>query len=42
MNDVYKKMIIDFYTERGFAGKRKFQILNYHFNELLESFLKDS
>lgn len=34
-------MFLDSYAERGFAGRKKIKILNYHFNEILEALLRD-
>lgn len=28
----YHQFFLEFYAERGFAGKKKLNILNYHFN----------
>ena len=41
-SDDHYKTFQESYAERGFAGKKKIKLLNYHFNEILESLLKDS
>ena len=40
--DKFYAEFIKSYDEHGFGGTRKKNTLNYYFNELLESLLKDS
>ena len=38
----FHQFFLKSYEERGFAGKKKLKILNFHFNEILEHILNDS